>query len=172
MPDPTTPSDDATNQGRQTEALVLVLHGPNRNLLGSREPGSNGRASPGRDRRALVAHAAELAPGVRVVCLQSNHEGVLIDAIQETGRDALGIVVNPGALTHYSIALRDALAAVGTPTVEVHLSNVHAREPFRHHSVTAPVVVGQIAGLGPAGYELALRYLLDRRVTADEETAR
>jgi 3-dehydroquinate dehydratase-2 len=111
----------------------------------------------------LEAVALSADPPLRIEHVQSNHEGNLVDAIQKLGPNSAGIIINPGALTHYSIALRDALAAVGTATIEVHLSNIHAREEFRHHSVIAPVVLGQIAGLGSDGYRLALHHLIARR---------
>lgn len=142
---------------------VLVINGPNLNLLGSREPGIYGRATLAEIVANLEAVAAAGAPPVVIEHWQSNHEGILIDTIQERGPGAIGVILNPGAFTHYSIAIRDALATLKTPIVEVHLSNIHAREPFRHHSVIAPVVVGQIAGLGPASYRLALEFLLERR---------
>lgn len=143
-------------------ATILVLNGPNLNLLGTREPGHYGRQTLPDIVADLERTAADLHPPVAIVHRQSNHEGELVDAIQQIGSTAQGIIINPGAFTHYSIALRDALSAVGTPTVEVHISNIHAREEFRHHSVIAPVAVGQIAGLGAAGYRLALHYLADR----------
>ncbi len=141
---------------------ILVLHGPNLNLLGTREPDLYGRTTLAEIERALRDLGEAAAPPVAIETFQSNHEGALVDRIQDSGRTAFGIVVNPGALTHYSIALRDALAACGRPVVEVHLTNIHAREEFRHRSVVAPVVVGQIAGLGADGYLLALRFLLTR----------
>ena len=128
---------------------ILVLHGPNLNLLGQREPGVYGTTTLAEVDAAIAAHAA--SRGVRVECRQSNHEGVLIDAIHgAAGQGFAAIVINPGALTHYSYALRDALAGVPLPAVEVHLSNVHGREPFRHRSVTAGRLPGPDRGFrGP-----------------------
>jgi 3-dehydroquinate dehydratase-2 len=141
----------------------LVIHGPNLNLLGRREPEHYGTLGLSEIDHKIDAWAAERTVEVRT--LQSNHEGAIIDAIQEAAAWADGLVINPGAYTHYSYAIRDAIAASGLPTIEVHLSNVCAREPFRHRSVTAPACRGQISGLGWRGYLLALEAL----VTALEE---
>jgi 3-dehydroquinate dehydratase-2 len=138
---------------------VLVLHGPNLNLTGFREPDLYGK-KPLEDIDADIKAAAERL-GIEVRILQSNHEGVLIDTIQEHRKWADAIVINPGALTHYSIALRDACISVRMPIVEVHLSNVHAREEFRRHSVIAPVTVGQVVGFGGYGYVLALEAIVN-----------
>jgi 3-dehydroquinate dehydratase II len=134
---------------------ILVLHGPNLNLLGTREPTVYGRISLEEIDRAIERHAA--SRGVRVLCRQSNHEGALIDWIQSAEQDGFAaIVLNPGAFTHYSLALRDAVAAVALPVIEVHLSNIHAREEFRRCSVIAPAAAGQISGFGPGSYLLGL----------------
>ena len=138
---------------------VLVLHGPNLNLLGSREPGVYGRASLAEVDRLIREHGRRR--GVHVECRQSNVEGELIGWLQGAEREGFaGVVLNPGAFTHYSIALRDAVAAIRVPVVEVHLSNVHGREEFRRHSVIAAVARGQIAGFGPQSYLLGLDALL------------
>ncbi|MGH2560678.1 MAG: type II 3-dehydroquinate dehydratase [Thermomicrobiales bacterium] len=150
------------------ERRILVLNGPNLNLLGTREPHLYGSTTLADIESRLRSVASDVRPPVEIETFQSNHEGALVDCIQSSGRTALGIVINPGALTHYSISLRDALAACGRPVVEVHLTNIHSREEFRHRSVIAPVAVGQIAGLGAVGYEYALDFLL-RRIDLDAE---
>jgi 3-dehydroquinate dehydratase-2 len=146
---------------RRRNRPVLVLHGPNLNLLGTREPAVYGRVSLAEINRAIQRHAA--ARGTRAVCRQSNHEGELVDWIQSAAREGFqAIVINPGAFTHYSIALRDAIASISVPVVEVHLSNVHAREAFRRRSVIAPAAAGQISGFGPLSYLLGLDAALQR----------
>lgn len=139
---------------------LLVLNGPNLNLLGTRQPEVYGRTTLADLEDQCRAAADDL--GVAVAFFQSNSEGALIDAIHAARGTHDGIVLNAGAYTHTSIALMDAIAATGVPTVEVHLSNIHAREPFRHRSWIAPVAIGQIAGFGTTGYVLALRALTER----------
>jgi len=138
---------------------ILALHGPNLNMLGRRQPEIYGSTTLAEIDAALAARAA--AAGLRLICFQSNHEGALVDMLQGEGWTAAGIIINPGALTHYGLALRDALAALSAPIIEVHLSNVYKREPFRHSSLVAPVATGQIAGLGWRGYLLALEWLVE-----------
>ena len=136
---------------------VFVLNGPNLNLLGKREPGLYGTATLADIEKACVEAGAKL--GLKVDFRQTNIEGVLVDWIQEAADAAKGIVINPGAYTHTSVALHDAIRSTGLPVIEVHLSNIFAREPFRHHSYVSPVAKGVICGLGPKGYTLALEAL-------------
>lgn len=139
---------------------VWVLHGPNLNLLGTREPATYGTTTLAQINSMLVEQGK--AVGVTVETFQSNHEGALIERIHAAPAAGVAfIVINPAAFTHTSVAIRDALAGVGTPFVEVHLSNVHRREAFRHHSYLSDIAVGVIAGLGPAGYRFALQFACD-----------
>jgi len=140
---------------------ILLIHGPNLNMLGRREPEIYGHTTLAQIDDAMRERAT--AAGATLLAFQSNHEGALIDFIQAEGWDADGIIINPGALTHYGLSLRDALASLAAPIVEVHLSNVYKREMFRHTSVVAPIATGQIAGLGWRGYLLALEWILGDR---------
>ena len=145
----------------QTQLQILVLHGPNLNLLGTREPETYGHTTLADIDAALLAQAT--ASGVQLASFQSNHEGALVDRIHAARSEGVrAIIINPAAYTHTSVAIRDALAGVAIPFVEVHLSNVHAREPFRHHSYFSDLAIGVICGLGYRGYLLALDYLLNR----------
>lgn len=141
-------------------AKILVLHGPNLNLLGTREPEIYGSATLADVNRMLEERAE--AAGLGMDFLQSNHEGVLVDALQQARGKYDYIIFNAAAFTHYSIALRDAIAAIDVPVIEVHISNVHKREEFRHQSVLAPVALGQICGLGVASYLAALEAIIYR----------
>ena len=142
--------------------MILVLNGPNLNLLGRREPEVYGRATLADLEAACVETGREL--GVDVVCRQSNHEGQLIDWLHGAADEgATGIVLNPGGYTHTSVALRDAIAGIDVPVVEVHLSNVHAREGFRRRSLTAGVCAGSVSGLGIEGYRFSIRFLAPAR---------
>ena len=139
---------------------ILVIHGPNLNLLGTREPEIYGRTTLAELDADLTANAKE--KDCEIESFQSNHEGALIDRIQEARSWADGIVINPGGLTHTSVALRDALSATELPVVEVHLTNVFAREPFRHQSMVSGVALGLVVGFGPSSYRLGLQALLDQ----------
>lgn len=141
---------------------ILVAHGPNLNMLGIREPNIYGHETLTMINEKISQHALHKDEEIECRFFQSNSEGLLIDEVHKSFVDGFsGIVINPGGLTHTSVALRDAISAVALPTVEVHLSNVHAREEFRHHSYIAPVAIGQIAGFGSKGYLMALDGLID-----------
>jgi 3-dehydroquinate dehydratase-2 len=136
-------------------ANILLMHGPNLNMLGTRERHIYGELSLAEINHSLMQEAA--AAGHNLTIVQSNHEGTLVDAIQQQGRQAALLIINPGAYTHTSVAIRDAILAVRLPVIEVHLSNVHQREPFRQHSYLADIALGQIVGFGPQSYSLALQ---------------
>ena len=148
-------------------ANVLILHGPNLNLLGTREPEIYGALTLEDINRALTARAKEA--GLTLAFFQSNHEGALVDAVQGAQGNDDFIILNAAAYTHYSIALRDAIAAVDVPVIEVHLSNIHRRESFRHTSVIAPVAMGQICGFGADSYLAALEIVIRRKKGAHHD---
>lgn len=150
-----------------TTPYLLFVNGPNLNRLGSREPSIYGYDTL-QDVESRVTALAK-ASNVAVRSYQSNHEGNLIDYLQTHGPQSIGVILNPGALAHYGLALRDCIADIGCPVVEVHISNVHKREPFRHQLVLAPVVAGQLVGFGTMGYELATQYLLNQYMNAFRE---
>jgi 3-dehydroquinate dehydratase II len=147
------------SQPSPSSPRILVIHGPNLNLLGRREPEIYGRTTLDEINGQLAALGAQL--GLALDTFQSNHEGAIVDRIQQAAGVYDGLIINAAAFTHTSIAIRDALAMIEAPVIEVHLSNIHRREPFRHTSMTAGVVTGQILGLGAAGYTLALRGLAE-----------
>ncbi len=145
--------------GQKASIKILVVHGPNLNLLGEREPHIYGRETLEEINRQILGLAKDL--GVEVVTFQSNHEGEIIDRIQSLRNEVDGIIINPGGLTHTSVSLHDCIKAVGIPAVEVHLSNLHAREEFRRKSITAGACVGQISGFGSYSYLLGLEALVN-----------
>jgi 3-dehydroquinate dehydratase-2 len=147
------------SKASERKGRILVLHGPNLNNLGKRDPGIYGHTTLPEINEHLRTRGAEL--GYEVITFQSNHEGALIDCMQEEAANIVGIVINPGGLTHTSYSLRDALKDTNRPIIEIHMSNVHAREAFRHESLIAPICVAQIAGLGWRGYLHALEALIE-----------
>lgn len=150
---------NSASRDRHGSGKILVLHGPNLNLLGTREPEIYGRETLADINHRLTSLGK--AAGVAVICFQSNHEGALIDRVQLAAKQRVAsIIINPAGFTHTSVALRDALAGVAIPFIEVHLSNIHAREPFRSHSYFSDLAAGTICGLGSHGYELALQSIL------------
>jgi 3-dehydroquinate dehydratase-2 len=153
------PASAAISMKKTKSKSVLVLNGPNLNLLGTREPKLYGKVTLADINRRLQARAK--AAGIGIECFQSNHEGVLVDRIQQAKRDGVGfILINPAGYSYSSVAMRDALTAVQIPFIEVHLSNIHAREPWRAHTHFTAVAVGSVLGLGAQGYELALDYAI------------